>query len=73
MELDFSTLLATLLTVAFTAWAGVVAWFARGIRSDLKDIARFSRQEAEKLNLYIVQTETRLAVLEERIDNHKRR
>ncbi len=68
MEIDLTTALATVLTMAFTAWAGVVAWFARGIRGDLKDIAHFSRLEAEKLNLYIVQTESRLAVLEDRVE-----
>ena len=71
MEIDIATVLATVLTLAFSAWAGVVAWFAHGIRGDLKDIATFSRQEAEKLNLYIIQTESRLSVVEDRLKvNH---
>ena len=62
MELDFNTALA----LAFTAWAGVVGWIGRGIRSDLRVIAADMRKEAEKLNQYIVQTESRLSVLEDR-------
>ena len=53
-----------MLTLAFGCWAGVIGYFAHGIRSDVRAIAKNLAAEAEKLNLYIVQTETRLAVLE---------
>jgi len=64
MEIDFTAILA----LAFTAWAGVVGYFARGIRADLRLIAANLKAESEKLNLYIVRTESRLAVLEDRAD-----
>lgn len=67
MEVDFNTILA----LAFTAWAGVVGYIGVGIRNDfqkigkrLDDIRTDLRQESERLQRYIVQTETRLAVLE---------
>ena len=56
----------SLLAVAFGCWAGVVAYIGHGIRSDLKGIARDLKEESEKLNKYIVHTESRLAVLEDR-------
>ena len=65
MELDFNSLLA----ISFTAWGGIVAYFAHGIRTDLRGIARNLADEAEKLNQYIVQTEARLAVLEDRVEH----
>lgn len=55
------------LGLAFTAWAGVVLWIGRGIRSDLRGIRQDLAAESEKLNQYIVQTEARLAVLEDRV------
>ena len=61
--------LVSLLTLAFSAWAGVVAYIGVGIRSDLKGIAQDLKNESEKLNTYIVQTETRLAKLEQ-VVNH---
>lgn len=66
MELDFSTILA----LAFGLWAGVVAWIGQGIRTDLKGIATDLKAESQKLNEYIVATERRLAVLEDRVENH---
>lgn len=68
MELD--TIIPLALTAAFTAWAGVVAYGVKGIRSDLQGISFRLDRESEKLNQYIVQTESRLAVLEDRVDNH---
>ena len=68
MELDFNTILA----VAFGLWAGVVGWIGQGIRGDLREIGEDLKEESEKLNAYIVQTETRLARLEERANEGKR-
>lgn len=68
MELADNALLTVAFTAAFTAWAGVVAYGVKGIRSDLRGISDRLDREAEKLNEYIIQTETRLAVLEDRID-----
>lgn len=67
MEPDFNTILG----LAFGAWAGVVGWLGHGIRTDLKTIAKDMRAESEKLNQYIVQTESRLSVVEDRLKvNH---
>jgi hypothetical protein len=68
MEFTPDTLLSVAFTAAFTAWAGVVAYGVRGIRHDLQGISRRLDREAERLNSYIVQTETRLAVLEDRVN-----
>ena len=65
-SLDFNSILA----LAFGAWAGVVAWIGAGIRADLKAISNDIKSESEKLNTYIVQTESRLAVLEDRVEAH---
>ena len=64
MEPDFNSLLA----LAFGMWAGVVAWLGHGIRADLKEIGEDLKSEAQRLNQYILQTETRLARLEEHIE-----
>ena len=56
-----------LLAVAFGAWAGVVGWLGHGIRTDLSRIGSEMRRESEKLNQYIIATERRIAVLEDRI------
>ena len=50
-------ILLVTLSIAFTCWAGVIAWIGNGIRQDLKE-------ESRKLNQYIVRTEQRLAILE---------
>lgn len=72
MELEPDTLVTVAFTAAFTAWAGVVAYGVRGIRQDLKRIADDLKAESEKLNTYIVTTERRLAVLEDRVfENQK--
>ena len=63
MELDSNTVLA----LAFGAWAGVVAWLGQGIRSDVKSIAEGLTDQSKRLNEYVVQTEARLARIEERI------
>lgn len=70
MEFPADTFVTVAFTAAFTAWAGVVAYGVRGIRSDLQGISKRLDREAERLNSYIVQTESRLAVLEDRMDNH---
>ena len=54
----------SLLSLAFGLWAGVVAWGVRRISTQLDNIGKDLKIESEKLNSYIVQTETRLAVLE---------
>jgi len=59
-------LIIAVLSVAFGLWAGVVGYIGNGIRSDLRIIADRMQRESEKLNQYIVQTEKRLAVLEDR-------
>lgn len=65
--------LLSLLSLAFGLWAGVVAWGVRRISTQLTEISRELRREADKLNGYIIQTEARLAVLENinRIQNDK--
>jgi len=60
---DFNDLLA----IAFGAWAGVVGWLGHGIRLDLRRIGKELRDESEKLNQYIIATERRIAVLEDRL------
>ena len=62
MPADINTLLA----ISFGSWAAVVAWIGRGVFRRLDTIANEMRSEGDKLNAYIVQTETRLAVLEDR-------
>ena len=62
------------LSVAFGLWAGVVAWGVRRITGQLENISKDLRDEAKKLNSYIVQTEARLAVLESHLGvNHGKR
>ena len=68
MTLDTDTIITLAFTAAFGLWAGVVAWGVRGIRGDLKEIAADLKAESEKLNSYIVQTESRLSVLESRLE-----
>jgi hypothetical protein len=63
VELDSNTVLA----LAFGAWAGVVAWLGQGIRNDVKGIAEGLKDQSKRLNEYVVQTEARLARIEERI------
>lgn len=67
MEAQASTstdLIISLFTLAFTLWAGVVLWLGRGLRGDVKEMTNEMKRESERLQQYIVQTETRLAVLE---------
>ena len=58
--------ISTLLAISFGSWAAVVAWIGRGVFKRLDAIATEMRTEGNKLNAYIIQTETRLAVLEDR-------
>jgi len=54
----------SLFGVGFILWAGVIAYFGKRILKKLDDTA-------DALNDYIVQTETRLAVVEDRLKiNH---
>jgi hypothetical protein len=61
--LDVSAILA----VAFGMWAGVVAWIGNGVLKRLDQISIDLRQESARLNSYIVQTERRLSVVEDRL------
>jgi hypothetical protein len=66
--LDISAILA----VAFGMWAGVVAWIGNGVLKRLDQISIDLRQESARLNSYIVQTERRLSVVEDRLKiNHE--
>jgi hypothetical protein len=66
--LDVSAILA----VAFGMWAGVVAWIGNGVLKRLDQISIDLRQESARLNSYIVQTERRLSVVEDRLKiNHE--
>ena len=59
-----SELATSLFAIAFGLWAGIVGWIGAGIRADIKEMAKAMQAESRKLNQYIVQTETRLAVIE---------
>ena len=69
--LDANTVITLLLTVAFTLWAGVVRWGVKRISDQLETIGNDLKSERQKLNQYIVQTEARLAILEDRVINHE--
>lgn len=69
--MDPSEIVSALFAVAFGCWAGVVGYIGSGIRSDIKEMARAMRDESRKLNEYIVQTETRIAVLESKMDRQR--
>ena len=68
--MDTTAILTLALTTAFGAWAAVVAWGVSRITGQLEKIGIKLDRESERLNEYIVQTERRLAVLEDRI-NHE--
>ena len=63
MEPNFLALLA----LAFGAWAGVVGFIGHGIRMDLRQIGTDLKTQSKELNTYIVQTESRLARIEQKI------
>ena len=64
--------ISAILAVAFGMWAGVVAWIGNGILKRLDQISLDLRQESARLNSYIVQTERRLSVVEDRLKiNHE--
>lgn len=71
-------LLGIALTAAFSLWAGVVGFGVNrivkelgSIRSDFANEMHKTRldlkEESQKLNQYVVQTESRLAIIEDRI------
>ena len=64
MELEFNSMLA----LAFGAWAGVVGFIGHGIRTDLKEIGRDLKAESKRLNEYILHTEKRLTLLEDKVE-----
>jgi hypothetical protein len=64
MEPNFMALLA----LAFGAWAGVVGFIGHGIRMDLKQIGVDLKIQSKELSNYIIQTETRLARIEQQIE-----
>jgi hypothetical protein len=53
--------ISTVFAVAIGLWAGVIAWLGKGILNRLDSTA-------SSLQDYIVQTEARLAVVEDRLD-----
>lgn len=57
-----------LLVYSFTAWAGVVAWIGRGLLKRLDKLTNEISRTDEKLSSYILQTETRLGILEDRVN-----
>jgi len=57
-----------LLSLAFGAWAGVVGFIGHGIRTDLRAIGADLKEQSHELNQYIVQTEARLARIEEKLE-----
>lgn len=61
--MDFNTVLAG----SFGLWAGVVAWGVRRVTGQLEKIGDELKDQARKLNEYIVHTEVRLAQVEERL------
>lgn len=75
MELNIGEILVSILSLAFLCWAGVVGFIGHGIRGDLRDIRREVRSfggelkvEGEKFNRYVIQTERRLSVVEDRLE-----
>lgn len=74
MELNAGEIIMSLLALGFAAWAGVVGWIGHGFRKDfgdirgeLKGVRADIQKEGEKLNRYIIQTEARLSVIEDRL------
>lgn len=63
MEIDANAVFAA----AFGAWALVLAWIGRGVFQRLDTLSLDLKEESKKLNQYIIQTETRLAVLEDNV------
>ena len=75
MEISLGEIIIALFALGFTAWAGVVGWIGHGFRKDFSDIRgeikgvrKDIKSEGEKLNSYIIQTESRLSVIEDRLD-----
>jgi hypothetical protein len=64
---EWNTVVSLALTVAFGLWAGVVGFGVKRITEQLERIGMDLKEESRKLNQYIVQTEARLAILEDRV------
>jgi hypothetical protein len=63
VEITFDTILAG----SFGLWAAVVAWGVKRVTAQLDGIGSELKEQSKRLNAYIVETETRLARLEERV------
>jgi hypothetical protein len=61
-----------LLASAFTAWAGVILWIGNGLLTRIDRLTSEITKTDEKLSSYILQTETRLALLEDRLEMARR-
>ena len=78
MAITGETLITLAFTAAFTAWSFLLAWGIRVFRAQFEDIKGALlglrgdlQKESEKLNEYIIQTEARLSVVEDRLKiNH---
>jgi len=72
MEYNFGDFVASIVALAFGAWAGVVAHLGNGIRQDIRNLSKALREQSDRLSSYILQTETRLALLEDRVNTTRR-
>jgi hypothetical protein len=59
--------ISTLAALAFGSLAGILGYIGKGIRTDLRQIAVDLRAVGTRLSEYITKTESRLAVIEERL------
>ncbi len=71
--ISFGELISAAVAMAFGAWAGVVGWLGHGIRQDIRSLSKTLTNQSERLSAYIVQTETRLAVLEDRANSRDKK
>lgn len=61
--LSIETALAVL-GLAFTVWAGVVAWGVAVIRREVSDMKQTGKETGQALTSHVTQTERRLSMLE---------